>query len=424
MHYIFHANDSAANWNETPQKDVIISDNDRPVFGMDSTPSSGTTGDSLAFLIVVTDNIDIHTITVEYWFGYWFGKVIHNTTMFGPGPYSLTISIPSESTSTLHYIFHVNDSANNWNETPQKDVIISDNDRPVFGMDSTPSSGTTGDSLAFLIVVTDNIDIHTITVEYWFGYWFGKVIHNTTMFGPGPYSLTISIPSDSIDTLHYIFHARDSAGNWNETLQKDANILDIKNPIFRTDSTPTSGTTGDEFGFGVEVTDNIGIGEVWIEYWLGKGYHYNETMNAGDRFTFFIILPADSILELHYIFHACDTSGNWATTLQKDVVIIDNDLPFLENDGSDQFGTTGDEFDFKFEGTDNIGIGEVWIEYWFGSGTYMNLSLDGEGPFNLSIIIPFDSLHDLNYIFHFKDTFGNWNETAVVNILMFLHKSP
>jgi len=139
-------------------------DNDAPIFGTDFTPSSGGTGDSFTFNISVSDNMKICYVYVEY----WFGNGSHaNVSMKGDNPYTFTITIFSNSTKTLHYIFHARDIVGNWNETPKKDVIIFDNDAPIFGMDSTPGYGTTGDPYTFNITVLDNIHVQTIAVEYW-----------------------------------------------------------------------------------------------------------------------------------------------------------------------------------------------------------------------------------------------------------------
>ena len=102
---------------------------------------------------------------------YWFGAGTHTTTaMTGTGPYTYQITIPSDSTSTLHYIFHAADDAANSASTTQSDVTVTDDDDPVFGTDSSDSSATTGDSFDFGIAVTDNVDSSpVVSVEYWFG---------------------------------------------------------------------------------------------------------------------------------------------------------------------------------------------------------------------------------------------------------------
>ncbi len=67
--------------------------------------SSGTTGDTFSFRIGLYDNIGVFGVYVDY----WFGSGSHsNASMLGTGPYTYSISIPSNSLSTLQYIFQSN----------------------------------------------------------------------------------------------------------------------------------------------------------------------------------------------------------------------------------------------------------------------------------------------------------------------------
>ncbi len=418
MHYFFHANDTIGNWNQTDQVNITISDNDSPVFGTDSTPSTGTTGDSFTFNIAVTDNIGINGVYLEY----WYGSGSHtNTSMTGSGPYTLTVTFPSGSTDTLHYIFHASDSAGNWVETSQSDVTISDNDGPVFGTDGSDTSGTTGETLDFSIAVTDNIGVNGVYVEY----WFGTGSHtNTSMSGTGPYTHSVSVPSDSDDDLHYIFHASDSTGNWEETSQMDVTISDNDKPVFGIDSTPSTGTTGDSFTFNIAVTDNIGLTGVYVEYWYGSGSHTNSSMSGSGPYTLTVTLQSGSTDSLHYIFHASDSAGNWVETSQSDVTISDNDAPVFGTDSTPSGGTTGDSFTFSIAVTDNIGLTGVYVEYWYGSGSHTNTSMSGTGPYTLTLTIPSGSTDTLHYIFHAADSAGNWEETSQVDVTISDNDAP
>ena len=165
----------------------------------DNTPSTGTTGENFTFTFGVVGNDN--NATVEYWFG---SDASQNVSMdMSSNVYSKTIRIPMNSTNTLHYIFHLNDTNGNWITTLQKNVTITDNNGPVFGTDGSDTSGTTGEIFRFSINVTDNFGISNVTVEYWFG--LGNHT-NVSMSGSGPYTHQISIPSNSTFTLHYIFH--------------------------------------------------------------------------------------------------------------------------------------------------------------------------------------------------------------------------
>ncbi len=186
-------------------------------------------------------------------------------------------------------------------------------------MDSD-SSGTTGDAFSFSIAITDNIDVSGVYIGYWFG---SGSQTNLSMSGTGPYTFSISIPFNSIHTLHYIFHASDSGGNWGETFQTDITITDNVSPVFGTDGSDSSGTTGETFSFSIFVTDNIGVTEVYVEYWYGTGSQTNVSMFGTGPYNYSISIPSDSTDTLLYIFHATDSGGNWVETSQTEVTITD-----------------------------------------------------------------------------------------------------
>ena len=423
LSYIFHFNDSAGNWNETSREDVQIRDNDRPTLSNDLTPTTATTGDPFTFSIMISDNIDPHTVTVEY----WYGSGTHvNTTMTGTGTYSLTITIPSASLDELNYIFHANDSSGNWNETSEEMVSVNDNDRPTFSNDLTPTMATTGDPFTFSIMVSDNIDPHTVTVEYWYG---SETHVNTTMTGTGTYSLTITIPSASLDDLNYIIHANDSSGNWNGGPMKAVSVYDNDRPEPMMDHTSGSAFSGEDFTFSIELKDNIRVDSAWVNYIDEGGKIWNISISLGPngRWTRDMVAPLVAVGHYSYAFHFNDTSDNWNHTSIRTISFSDNSPPLLLSDTSDPDGTTGEEFILELEVSDNVGISGLFVEYWFGDGDHMNDSLSYSSSMNVgsgSITIPTSSLDGLHYRFHANDTADNWMTGPEVVVEIFDNDDP
>ena len=419
LHYMFHANDTSDNWNETSMKNITITDNDRPVFGTDGTPSSRTTGEQLTFSINVTDNVGVNTVTVEYWYGTGTHTNVTMTNV-GGNQWDYTITV-ADTLDTLYYIFHANDTSDNWNETSTGSVSISDNDRPVFGTDGTPSSRMTGEQLTFSINVTDNIGVSTVTVEYWYGTGSHTNVTMTNV-GGNQWDYTITV-ANTPDPLYYIFHANDTSDNWNET---STVRVAINPPVFGTDGTPSSGTTGERLTFSINVTDNVGVNTVTVEYWYGTGSHTNVTMtNVGGNQWDYTITVADTLDTLYYIFHANDTSGNWVATAQKSITVIDNDRPVFGTDGTPTVGYTGDSFTFSIVVTDNVGVSAVYVEYWYGTGAHTNLSLSrGGGNTWTRTITVADTLDTLYYLFSATDASSNWNITSTKAVPIYDNDPP
>ena len=76
-------------------------------------------------------------------------------------------------------------------------------------------------------------------------------------------------------------------------------------PVFGSDTSDTTATTGDAFDFEINVTDDYTITNVYVDYWFGAGSHTNTTMSpSGYNYTYSIVIPSGSTDTLHYIFHA------------------------------------------------------------------------------------------------------------------------
>lgn len=275
---------------------------------------------------------------------------------------------------------------------------------PDIGVDSTDKICTTGDEFEFAIDVSDPSGISEVKVEYWFG---SGTHQNDSMTGSGTYYRTITIPSDSLDDLSYIFHAASVAGMWSQTSRKGRVVIDNDDPTLGEDHSDTEGTTGDGFTFSISADDNIDVHRVYVDFWIGSGSHQNFSMVGPDPHHITVQIPMGSVSDLHYMFHASDEAGNWAGTSPSDASISDNDPPIFQSDLSDQKATTGDSFTFMVSVDDNIEISSVSVEYWFGSGKHTNMDMEGSGPHNLTITIPSDSIESLQFVFHAEDDSGN-----------------
>jgi hypothetical protein len=155
----------------------------------------------------------------------------------------------------------------------------------------------------------------------------------------------------------------------------EANAAPPNDPVFGTDGSDTTATTGDNFDFSIVVTDNGTVSSVTVEYWFGTATRSNDTMSGTGPYTYSITIPSDSTDTLHYVFWATDDEGNITSTTQVDVSVTDNDDPVFGTDGSDTVATTGDDFDLSIQVTDNVGIDTVVVEYWYGTGAHTNTTM-------------------------------------------------
>ncbi len=145
---------------------------------------------------------------------------------------------------------------------------------------------------------------------------------------------------------------------------------DIVPPVFNNNTTPQTGTTGDNFTLAINVTDDNWVGEVYVEYWIGTGAHTNTSLYwAGwtdfSNYTYTIKLPHTNE-SINYFFSAKDTSSpspNWNNTTVVKTEIIDNDPPVPINGTGDFSIITGLPFSIYANFTDNINVTNATIYY-------------------------------------------------------------
>lgn len=297
--YIFHANDTSNNLNETPVTVINVTDNDLAVFLTDNTPTTATTGDSFEFVVEVTDNILIKQIYVELWYG------------ISEGPYQLSMEWDSgnewtneieveDTLENLNYIFHARDHVDNWNQTTQKSITIIDNDKPVFEMDPPPDQARTGEDYSIYVGVTDNIEIKNVSVEYWFG--TGGKSKSLLEYDQGiVYSGEISIPIDTTEKLYFELIAYDTSDNIRTSSQFVSNVIDTISPTIQLISDLTVGQ-GDTVNITVVADDNIGVTDI---VWTGAPFAAKYDKFEG---------VVDTIGDYNITVSVYDAAGNAAST--------------------------------------------------------------------------------------------------------------
>ncbi|MCK4757461.1 MAG: Ig-like domain-containing protein, partial [Thermoplasmata archaeon] len=125
-------------------------------------------------------------------------------------------------------------------------------------VDDTGSAATTGDSFTFQVNVTDDSNITEVKVVYWYG---TGAKTNTTMANTADddFELTISIPGNSVDTLHYQIFAMDEYDNWILTAVSDVLVTDNDVPTAAAGQNQTV-VAGTLVGFNAsDSSDSIGI---------------------------------------------------------------------------------------------------------------------------------------------------------------------
>jgi parallel beta-helix repeat protein len=207
---------------------------------------------------------------------------------------------------------------------------------------------------------TDNTGVGNVTLWYRFsadnttwGAWM-----NFGMDTASPWSWTFNFP-DGQGYYEFYSIANDTANNTEAApATADASCAyDITAPEI-TDNSLAAGTTGDSYTFRAMATDNLNLSAVHVIYRFGSGVEINATMasTTADNYELGITIPLNNLDTLHYRIVAVDMTGNWNSTLTRNVAITDNDDPVADA-GPDQTVDQGTVVTFDGSGsTDNIGI--------------------------------------------------------------------
>jgi len=370
----------------------------------------------------------VSDVYVYYWFGSGSAQNESMSQVGSTDYYEKEITIPSDSTDMLHYNISAVDTASNWVETGQKDVTIYDDDGPVISdVTDEPDPQVSGGNVNISCDVDDNIALNEVWVNVSGPAGFTTV--NTTMgvdaTGRYYYNETYTV----VGTYDYFIWANDTSSNSAMSTIEHFGIATDGAPSI-TDNSPDSANTTDDFIVNVSVSDVDGVSSVWVEYWFGSGSKTNIPMTntAGNYWeNDSISIPYDSDDDLFYNISAVDTYGFWGHLVNQQVVVSDNISPVISDDNTPVSAGTGNSFIFNATVTDNVDVSDVYVYYWFGSGSAQNESMSQVGStdyYEKEITIPSDSTDMLHYNISAVDTASNWVETGQKDVTIYDDDGP
>ncbi len=312
---------------------AIVTDNDRPIMGLDESDKGATTGDPLMLQINVTDNNWVGKVHAKYWHGTSapVNKTMNPGTVDprGSGVYSIMVILPVDFVGTFNYMFAAVDAYDLWNVTSTVQIEAVDDDPPIVGPDRSHAMGE--DKFVLEVNASDNVGV----VEVWVMYQIddGTPL-NISMDalsvdgrGNGTYgNVEVMLPLDQQVRIDYDLYAMDAAGNTRSIAGTYVNY-DREFPEFGDDGVNGEPVKGWDIELWVEVTDNLGVKNVRLEYWFGDGGHENESMvNLVTTWNLTIDLPRHPDGDLNYRFRAVDVKNNWNNTEMRTIALV-NKVP-------------------------------------------------------------------------------------------------
>jgi hypothetical protein len=405
----YYAVVAVSRYGESNMSNIAIATDLEPPTINSTTPERALTGEQFRMSAIILDNLAVQFTFLDYWYD---GGSTHNDTLYEmDGEYAKSIPIALDEKRDLYFAISAIDYYGIWAYFGPIRVPMLPN-RPDLRNDLSPSTATTGDTYEFSVRAIDDDVVKEAYVEYGFGAGAAK---NTTLVKSSDGSWKRSVDVDpAVTELTYMLHAVDRSGNWNQSSWRTVPVLDNDLPTMGTDKTPARAYTGSRLIFEMAPTDNIGIGSASVEYWFGDGERENATMEPeGTLYQYGLEIPLDMTDPVSYIYHISDTSGNWLTTATLTRQVVDDRRPQIGVDLTSRKAYANHPFTFRTSASDNVGIDEVRVQYWFGDESPFNITMIGEGTDQtLTISIP-NMLKELNYYFYALDLSGTSTSTAV-----------
>jgi hypothetical protein len=348
--------------------------------------ASGTPVNGEAFNISykAADNIGIYGGRVEYRFDGGPKTFVNGTTD------GLQISVPSDS-SVLVYKVTCWDASYNLRSI-EVSKAVEDRTPPTVGM--SIGEAKTGLDVSIGMNATDNRGISTMVILYSFdnSTWTPKMVLNSQE----PWSVVVTVPLDAV-FLYYKAKAMDTANNSRE-LDGRTSVRDVIPPALSIPTGPQL-STGSDFTFIANITDNIGITKSTLEYWFDGG----QSTNVSFRDSATIHIPG-SARDLNYILVAKDAAGN-TRSLKGKLAVMDRTSPTLK-DMTNGTPEAGKDFVLSVSADDNIGITSVKVSYSIDGKNYTAQMKLAQGLYSTTIKLLAGSKR-LSYSFIAVDQSGN-----------------
>ena len=203
-------------------------------------------------------------------------------------------------------------------------------------------------------------------------------------------------------------------------------VTDADPPRFQAVDVPMSIYTGSVLNVSCTVQDNGAIDTVMVEYMFGSGRVTRLDLNhlGSGLWAIDILIPLTMVNDVYYLLMARDLAGNINATEYLAVKVEDNIPPDIQPDLPINV-TTGDGTFLNCSVTDNIGVSNVSVEWWFQEGVHSQQNLSKVGQtWSSSIIVPQDARSLMSVRFHAIDISGNVASSPTWEVAVFDNDPP
>jgi hypothetical protein len=314
LHYVIWCNDTSGNVNSTEERTVDVIDINGPQIINRGTKAWATTGDPHEFTITAHDNVGLKRATLWYAFpGDELAPVemelIEAYPSSGNALYSIFIDVPSDLEGNISYSYEVEDLYGNIHRFLLDIIRVRDDDDPWIVEDRTPGEVGMGEDLTFSVVVSDNVGLLSVDVEYSLADGDPVTAPMAPDGAEDVYSFNIAIAVNETGPISYRFRVMDRG--WNEVngSQRLVSVVDGIPPEIL-DAIWGESIKGLDLTVVLRARDNMGVDSASLSYRFGDG---TETIAEMDENLEAVIpIPRDPAGDLVLVFTVMDAAGNEA----------------------------------------------------------------------------------------------------------------
>jgi hypothetical protein len=244
-------------------------------------------------------------------------------------------------------------------------------------IDHTPVTvGTVGAAITIEANVTDADGIDEVRLNYTDvnGDWY-----NVSMVIVGD-NHSYDIPAQAMaGSVVYNVSANDTIDNWNVTADSTITVSDDADPPDIEHTPVTEAGMDEAIPISANVTDNVEVDKVYLNYTDVDGDDFNVTMSkSGDTYSYDI--PAQtSVGDVTYFIWANDTNGFEEWTSVNTITVSDTEAPDISHFPT-IIGFAGDAIEISADITDNVGVDSATLYYRKGGETtYTSLEMTKDG---------------------------------------------
>ena len=406
IEYFIWANDTSDNDNMTTINQIQISDITEPKINHAPVLSKNI-GETINITANITDDVGVNIVYLNYTDVHGVNQNITMNKWNG----NYCLNIPGQSNSGfVSYFIWANDSSDNDNRTIIYQIQIFDVTDPEIN--HVPiTSANVSEIIIITANVTDDVSVNSIYLNYT---GVNGTNYNVSMNKlNGNYSYEIP-GQNTIGIVQYFIWADDSDGNDNRTIEYSVQINDVVKP--KINHVPVvSANIGETINITVNVTDDVSVDAVYLNYTGINGTNDNVTMHRWNGNWSFEIIGQNIIGIVSYFIWVNDTSGNDNQTQVHQVQINDVVKPKIEHTPV-TFANINKTINVTAKITDDVKVESVYLNYTDINGINHNDTMIKWNG-NWSYEIPGQlSVGNLTYFVWANDTSGNANQTSIYQV--------